>query len=197
MPLTLRQTVAPISEPVTLSEIQAHLRIDTVEDVELLAFFGVAARAELEELTRRQFLTATWELYCDRFPTIFRLPRVPAQSVTSIQYIDTGGMLQTLDASRYQVDVISEPARIVRASGETWPSVEHETLNSVIVTYVAGALTAAAVPAELRLAIRMIVGDLYEHREGALDIEGSLKSIMQNPALERLVRLYKVWHPGP
>ncbi len=195
MPLTLRQKVPPTSEPVTVSEVRQHLRIDTVEDVELLTSFIVAARVELEELTRRQFLTATWELSCDGFPREFRLPRVPTQSVESIEYIDVSGTLQILDASVYQVDLISEPARIREAPGQSWPSVEHTRLNSVIVTYKAGAPTVSQVPAVLKLAMRMMIGDLYEHREGMLDIAGPLKSIVQNTTLDRLIGLYKVWHP--
>ncbi len=195
MPLTVRQIVAPQSEPLSLDEIQEHLRIDTVDDVDLLGIFIAMARSEVEKLTRRQLLTATWELFCDWFPSEIRLPYPPIQSVSQIEYLDTAGVLQVLDASLYQTDLISEPARIRRAPNQSWPSTQAAALNSVKITYVAGALTADAVEPLLVLAMRLIVGDLYEHREAEIDIEGPLKAIQRNKTLDRILRLQKVWYP--
>ncbi len=58
----------PTAEPVSLEEAKRHLRVDgNDEDVDILGLI-TAAREQAERHTRRQLLTATWDLKLDRFP---------------------------------------------------------------------------------------------------------------------------------
>src|SRR4030067_860491 len=82
-------------------------------------------------------ITQTWELYLDAFPAWeIRVPKPTLQSITSIVYTDTDGILQTLAGSMYLVDNKSEPGRITPAFGEVWP-VTRAQINAVIVRFVA------------------------------------------------------------
>ena len=192
MPLTLQQTVAPTDEVWDLHEVKALLRIDTSDEDALLFAMLQAGIAYVETVTDRQLLPATWKLYLDAFATEIRLPRPPTTSITSVEYLDTAGNLQTLATTEYQTDLVSEPARIRLAEGKSWPSVQADTLNVVHITYVSGYADADNVPQPLRQAVSMIVGDLYEHREARLDLAGALRNIVDNPTIDRLLWLYRV-----
>jgi hypothetical protein len=93
------------------------------------------------------------------------LPRSPVQSVTSIQYYDPSGALQTLDPSQYIVDNISEPARVVPAPGTAWPSTQSR-VGAVKVVFTAGYGNAgSSVPSGILHWILLTTGTFYENRE--------------------------------
>jgi len=97
--MSLVQTIAPASEPITLTEAKAHLRVETdfTEDDTIIGTFISAARESCEARTGRQLVTATYALRLGGFPCgdSIELPKPPLVSVTSITYVDTDGT--TLD----------------------------------------------------------------------------------------------------
>jgi uncharacterized phiE125 gp8 family phage protein len=169
MPLTLTITGAPIVEPLTLEEAKRFLRVDITRDDALIEALMVSAREEVELLTGRTILSTTYALRLECFPAtgIIALPRPPLQSVTSIAYIDTAQVSQTLATTVYGVDSFSEPGRVYRKTGQTWPSV-YDQLVPITITYVAG-YTLATVPERMRTALKLLLNDSYEHREAHLD----------------------------
>ncbi len=154
--------------PVSLDELKAHLRIDsddTTEDQLLDAYLGAATRWS-EAYCNRKWLTATCTEVFDEFPVMIRPRWSPLIAVTSITYIDTAGATQTLDASLYQIDTVTEPGRIIPAYDEDWPEIRGGDLNSVTMVYTAGyGSSTSDVPEVVRNAIMMIAGALYENRE--------------------------------
>ena len=166
--MTLVLFAGPTIEPLTVQEASDWARItDTVED-DIVEGLIRSARSHVETLTGRALITQTWDLYLDAFPCQINVPKPPLQSVTYIKYLDANGALQTLATSEYTVDNKSEPARIVPAYGKTWPSTRCD-LNAVQVRFVAGYGAEAdqvdARAPELRQAIGVLVGTMYEHRE--------------------------------
>ena len=190
MPLTLTRQVAPPVEPVTVAEAKTHLRLDTGDYDSRIEAFIAAAREQVERDTERTLITTTWQLNLDAFPLAIRqpathgelerarsryapdlakikLPRPPLQSVNTVDYIDTGGVSQTLGSSKYDVDANSEPARLVEAYGESWPATR-DVVNAVTIEYVAGFGDAEAdVPQALREAILTVVETLHDRPAGA------------------------------
>ena len=125
----------------------------------------------------------------DRFYDVILLPRPPIQSVTSIEYIDSSGATVTLDSEEYRVDTNSEPARITEAWGKSWPAVR-DVINSVIITSDAGyGDNASDVPDDLRHAIKLMLGHLYENRE-QVTVEGVPRDIPRG--LQALISPYSV-----
>ncbi len=155
---------APALEPITLVEAKTHLRLDIDTDDADVSAMIVAARNQAEALTGLALYTQTLDLYLDGFPDEIVVPRPPLQSVTSIVYRDTAGNQQTLAADQYQVDVATRPGRIRPAYGCAWPSTRG-TMNDVVVQYVAGFGVAAAIPADVKHALKLLVGAFYENRE--------------------------------
>jgi uncharacterized phiE125 gp8 family phage protein len=70
-----------------------------------------------------------------------------------------------MDQSTYVVDADAEPARIVPANNQAWPSTLAQE-GSVWITFVAGyGDTAAAMPVSFKQACKLWVSHLYENRE--------------------------------
>ena len=173
----------PAAEPITLAEMRLHLGISDAAETSRDAVITsriVSARTWAEQYSRSVFVTQTLGWYGGDFPGWSRadvggntLPncefsrpiklRGPVQSVTYIKYVDASGVQQTLDPSKYQVDLIGR--QIVPAYGQNWPAVRYQP-NAVEVEYIAGfgvaggntSASIAAVPEPIKDALRFIVG---------------------------------------
>jgi uncharacterized phiE125 gp8 family phage protein len=162
---------AVTSEPVSVAEAKAHMRVDASDDDALIGALITAARLEAERITGRAMATQTWDLVLDEFPCangIIILPLPPAQSITWVKYIDEDGVEQTLSSALYVLDTKSTPARLYPAYDEEWPEVRCQP-NAVTIRFVCGYTTAAAaIPAHAKLAINQMVAHWYEHRGEAI-----------------------------
>ena len=180
--MALETVTKPAIEPLTIRQVEDHLRVDDCSREYLAALIQVA-REHAEMFTSRQFIEATYRLHLDEFPgavDAIELPRPPLIAVESIKYVDTDGVEQTLDASKYKVDAVSEPGRVVPAYGESWP-VARSQINAVTVEYKAGyGATRADVPQRAKQAMLLMCGDWYEHRENV--VTGTIQTELSNTA---------------
>ena len=157
-----------------------------VEDSYIDGLIQVATD-EAQTFTARQLITATYAYTLDRFEKVIRLPRPPLVSVTSIQYVDTNGVTQTLAPSVYTVISDKEVAEIVEADSQCWPNTK-EVPNAVTITYLAGYGTnAGSVPVNIRHAIKAMVMDLYENRGSKTELR-----LTDNDVVDRLLWPYRV-----
>lgn len=156
----------PETEPVSVEDAKAQERIDGSAQDDLVAKMIAAARGEAERVTGRSLITQTLKLYMDGWPCegVIRLPRGPVSEVSSVQYRDAEGTMQTLASSSYQVSLSGDVARIAPAYGTSWPSLRG-TLDDVVVTYTAGYGDAEDVEPSIVAAVRMIFGALWANRE--------------------------------
>lgn len=163
----------PSNEPLSVPEAKDWARITEDFEDDIIEGLIRSARSHVETLCGRALITQTWELYLDEFPCQIDVPRPPLQSVTHIKYIDSAGTLQTLASSEYTVDTKAEPGRIVPAYGKSWPGTRYEP-NAVQVRFIAGYGTKAtdieAKAPELRRAIGVLTGTMYEQREVADEV---------------------------
>jgi uncharacterized phiE125 gp8 family phage protein len=182
----------PESEPVTVSELKKHCNIYHDEDDAYLKGVIMAARNYVENYVRRALITQTIQARFDCFPGhIIELERAPVQSVTSITYTNTAGVPTVLDASAYTVDIYSSPARIVPASGTTWPSTDDDVPSAVVIEYIAGYGTSREnVPDALRHGVLMQAAHFYENREPTV-MGGMVSKIPET--VDALIGPYRVW----
>jgi uncharacterized phiE125 gp8 family phage protein len=161
----LTLVTAPAVEPITLTEAKAHLRIDSTDDDSYITALIVAARTIAEERTNRALITQTWDYVLDRFPcgnTItMRKPKL--QSVTSITYIGSDDVTNTMSAADYIVD--TDSGRVVLGYGKQWPTVVLRPASAIRIRFVAGYGLAVAVPQPLKQAIFFLVAHWYENRQ--------------------------------
>lgn len=167
---------APATEPLSTDEAKDHERVDISADDELIDNLVKAARSWSETFTSRAFVTQTWKLFLDEFPDEeeIKVPKPPLQSVTHVQYTTYDGSTDTtstVDSDTYRVDTDREPGRIVLKDDADWPDPSDNliTSNPVEVEFVAGyGSDASDVPEDIRSAIRMLFGHLYENRESVV-----------------------------
>tara|TARA_R110001583_G_scaffold135046_2_gene286810 strand:- start:1850 stop:2425 length:576 start_codon:yes stop_codon:yes gene_type:complete len=163
--MIIKQSAAPDVEPVSVDEVKSQLVWCGDADDTLISSMIPVARQIAEQRTGRAFITQSWDRWYDAFPAQIVLPWAPLQSITAVTYTDIDGDIQTLDTSVYTADSDSEPGRVYLGYGQSWPSTRCMK-KAVKVSYVAGFGDAAEdVPAQLRLAIMLLVGSLLNNRE--------------------------------
>ncbi len=160
----------PTLEPVELAEMRSMLGITQTDDTERDAIIlsRISSARKLCEInTRERFITQTWIKYVDCFYNRIRLLR-PLQSITSVKYIDTDGIQQTLDPSNYKVNIVDGYLEL--GYGKSWPSARIES-NAIEIEYICGYGNAADVPAPIKDAIKFWAAQ-WENYQGG--IEGSV-----------------------
>lgn len=106
--------------------------------------------------------------------------------MTTVKYYDADKVEQTLSSARYTVDTTSEPARVV-IDADGWPDT-YDRANAVTVRFVCGyGATVDDIPASLRAAILLHIGDLFENRQ-----TGQAQEVYQNPAYDSLTYPYRI-----
>lgn len=198
-------TTPPADEPVTLVEAKLHLRVDGTDDDTLITSLIVAARQYVEAACERALMPQVWterrsgfpavpcHLHPLRAPTLDQLTILLAggvvRAIDSVKYVDATGTLQTVDPATYVADLTAEPAQLAPLTPTQWPAAREQP-GAVQIQYQVGYTDADSVPAALRAAVLLVVGDLYANREAS----GS-QPVIENPALNRLLDPYKRIQP--
>jgi uncharacterized phiE125 gp8 family phage protein len=172
----------PTALALTEDQAKAHSRIDPSVTVDDVAIKVAAAIAACEGFTARQLITATWELWLSSWyepeiyqpsncgdPGVIWLPKPPAQSITSVKYLNGSGIDVTMGASEYVLVAGSGPlaqrAGLFPAYGTAWPT-NRAQAASIKIRFVAGyGASHTTVPPELTQGMLLWFGELYERRE--------------------------------
>lgn len=167
--MAYKVTSGPNQEVLTRSEVRDWLKIrpDVTEEYDLLDGLIATARVWAERNTGRALLTQTvQEVWDDPTARCFYLSIGPLISVTSFEYVDSSGAYQTWASTNYTVDSISNPGRVVIKPGIILPySYTSIYPNCVKITYSVGESDATAVDANIKTAMLLMIGLMYENRE--------------------------------
>jgi len=201
---------APTLKPLGMADVKRHLNIELgwTEDDDYIDALIAVATEKVEQFTRRRLISQTWYAYMDDWPNedYIVMPFGQLQSVTAITYTTsantatssfTDASLTTTDD--YDVDINSDPGRIILEYGDSWPSATLWPMNPIQIEFVCGyggaAATATAsqtaVPTMIKHAMRLIISDLYEVR--GTEVEGM--PIQKLKTVESLLLPYKLWLP--
>lgn len=153
-----------VGAAITVAQGKTHLRITHSDEDTYIEALTLVATEWCEEFQRRVYVQREVIDKFDKFPATIRPRRSPLISVDSLKYIDTDGVLQTIDAADYEVGTYKEPGRITPAYNVSWPSIRAQ-INAVTLTYQAGYVNRASIPTEIKHAVKLMVGHLYENRE--------------------------------
>lgn len=184
--MTTTRITDAATEPVTLAQAKAHLRVDGSDEDALITAFITAARHDAENRLGRALLQSTWRLTMNGFPrwpsSAVALQMAPIIAITGVQYYDPAGTLQTLDPAAYRLaDHTLEPIA-------AWPATQAR-LDAVQATYTAGyGTTASAVPAPIVQWILLALGDLYANRERSAE-----RPVVAHGFADALLDPYRVW----
>jgi uncharacterized phiE125 gp8 family phage protein len=170
---SLKQITAPTAYPITVADVKSHAVISIAEDDNLIGNILIPAATEYAQaMQKRQLMLATWRLSIPCFPLgdeVIELPLPPLVSVTTIDYVDSTGVVTNVNATIYSANTDCEPGRITLAYGQSWPTARDGVGDVVRVTYIAGygttnVLAAAAIPANTKLGILMDCAERYRNR---------------------------------
>lgn len=156
-------------KPFSIEELKnrPELRISSTDDDANLVSMLDSAIEEYQEFSNRILCQSTWDLYLDEFPDddddcCIETPGPLIAAGLSIGYTDTAGAAQTMTASDYVVDVTNPlVGRISLAYGKSWPST-YDQINVVIVRFVAGYTSAAAIPQNIKNGLLLRLQELYD-----------------------------------
>lgn len=135
---------APAAEPITAAQVKLIAGYDsdlTAHDDILADVLIPAARQDAEHRTGRKFISQTWDITLDAFPSAeidLRCGLYPIASVTSVTYLDANGDQQTLDSGTYVLDVKDDlQPWLLLADGAEWPAT-YDSANAVVIRVVVG-----------------------------------------------------------
>lgn len=153
---------------VSLAEMRLHCKLDvdgggTHPDDSALQIALGAAHRYAEHYTGAAIGQQTRELALDEFPAgPIQIKPAPVSSITSVKYLDTSAVEQTMDSADYTLDDYSNPPWLIAAYGTDWPSTL-DAANAVKVRFVCGSNT---IDPAVKSAILLLVGHYYANREG-------------------------------
>lgn len=182
-----------IIEPVTLTEVKAHLRLnieDTYEDNDILLPLITTATQYCEQYTGISIALKSLKVYMPCFPqSSFCLPHGPVTQVTNVQYKDVHSTTNTLLENEDFITDTSSTKRGVLLPLKPWPNFVPYPLNAIEISYVAG-YTTQTIPKTIRQAILLLIGHWYENREAV--ITGAVASVKVSTTVDALLKQHKV-----
>lgn len=159
------RTVAP--DPVVTSAVaKEHLQIEG-NDHDVVIDGVVAAATEYVEQASGKCLGAqTWEFKCAALSgrSGFVFPKTPLISVTSLTYFDKDNASQSLAVDDFTVYSEEDHAWLVPDIGTNWPTMYARPDALTVVAQ----FGFSSVPPNLRAAINLMAGHLFENRDAVV-----------------------------
>lgn len=191
--------VGPASEPLTLDEAKAHLRVDDNDSDDLITLYLAAARQNAEQFMGRALVNQVWDATFDGFPhcrTPMKLIPSPVLEVEGV-FTSMVGEETEVSAETYRLDNITAPAVLFPAGQANWPGT---TVDFVRVRFRAGYIDddlspqSGEVPSDIKAAILLNLGTLYENRE-TLAVGSAANLALLPWAAEQLLTPHRI-HTG-
>lgn len=184
---TLHRITAPARYPVTLIQAKAQCRVDdNAHDAEIDRLVEtVTSRFDGPDgILGRALVQQTWEMRLAYFCTPIKIPLPPFVSLTSVKYLDTAAVEQTVSASVYEVvDQGFEPSLLQPKYAQSWPSVSlPDRADAVRVRFVAGYASvenealSGTIPSAILSAMLL---DIEQKYDGHTDHERAIMSLIR------------------
>jgi len=194
----IRTAAKVITQASEFGTVIIRLAATSAED-DLLTDIIISAREHVEDICRRQIITATWDYVLQDWPdrNYIKLPYGNLQSVSSIKYKESDWLTSANDITLtggadedYIVETNGEQCgRIILPYSGSWPSGALYPSNPITIRYVCGWTTAALVPYCIKAAIKMLCSKLYESR--GEDVLG--QTVSEDKTVMRLLASARLW----
>ena len=160
---TLTRTSSPSGLAVSLQEAKNHLRVSGTSQDDEITLLIEASTEKLERDINRGIISATWQQAMSSFPSdagMINLMMGMDTSVSSITYVDSDGVTQTLDSSQWSYS--NARSGIFSENSDGWPEVSLETKSDkVFINFTCGVADSDCVPRLMKQAILLETGRAY------------------------------------
>ena len=188
----MRVQVITAPQPViTLGEAIDHLRIDSPDDDALVMAMIAAATGHIDGPTGwlgRSIGVQTLEAYL-AWPDVcgeIRLLYGPVTAIAEIAMRQPGGSWLVVGPTVYE----QRGDRVALNYGQVWPTTLYSS-EAVRIRYEAGYI---AIPAPIRAAILLMVGDLYANRESTVDGRAAaVAAVPMSTTVQNLLAPFQVY----
>lgn len=196
----LSLVTAPAAPLLSLSEAKQHLRVEHTFDDALIRALVATVEAHIagrDGYLGRALLTQTWDFKLPWFPAChdIDLPFPPLQSVTHVKYYDGDDVEQTFSSAAYAVHTASDVGYIKLKKGYGWPG-SYVRDDAVTIRIVCGYGGADDVPAPIKAAALILLGELYTTRGDSADggkvAMGGGLTTLAGQTMRRLLSSYRV-----
>lgn len=160
----------PATEPVSLADAKAFLRVDSTEEDALITTLLAAARVHVESVTRRAMIDQNWRVVLDSWPQSgeIRLPIGPFRALIAVTVYDQADSATSLSLAQFLPETAGAPGRIILPGHVEGAPLLRERF-AIEVDYTAGyGASGADVPSALKQAMLTLVGHWFENREAVL-----------------------------
>ncbi len=154
--MSLTLIAPPAEEPIPLAAFKEHAKIDGADEDASLSGFLLAARRTIEARYGLAMIAQGWRLALDCAPRETLLPLSPVLSIDSVGVV-RGGVAEALPLSAFEAETGAVGRVRLRAS---YPGA------GLVIAFTAGWANAAALPEELKLAVKTLAAHFHERREG-------------------------------
>jgi uncharacterized phiE125 gp8 family phage protein len=188
------RVAAPASAPVTLAEAKAHLRVDHDQDDALITAAIDAATGHLDGIggiLGRALIAQQWREHVGFWPASrsIGLALAPVTDILSVVARDADGVETTLDPGAYRLLSGASRPTVLIGLDATLPTLDCAP-DAVTITYAAGyGDDPGEVPAALRSAILLMVGDLYRFTDSVAI--GSTSAVPMSTTVDRLLSPFR------
>lgn len=161
--MTAYLLAGPATEPLTLAEARAFLRLDDEAEDPLVATLITTARLHVEGTSARALMAQSWRLVLDGWPAdgTVSLPVSPLVSLTGVTAYDAEDAPHELALAQFR----TEPSRLLLPDYIAGTPVLRPR-QGIEIDYVAGyGVDAGDVPADLRQALLTLIVYWFEHRD--------------------------------
>ena len=176
---------------VVLQEAKDYLRVDYDLEDDVIDTAILAVQDQLvppEGWLGRTLTDATYRLDLPEFASEIVLPAPPFKAIESFEYVDTDGVMQSVDPDLYEVTG-GDPAVIVLGRNKTWPcDVDHTRPDAVQIKFTAGYGAATDVPSVIRQWIMYQVAQIHDLRQPV--VVGTI--ISQTPFIRDMLESWRV-----
>lgn len=162
--------------PLSLDEAKQHCRVHHTDDDSRIAVLISAATSYLDGpagILGRALIEQTWQQDYDSFSAANRIPIGDAREIVSVTYFDQDNASQALASAVYSLFSDDAGDYVALKPGQSWPSTYCRP-DAVRITWKAGFGTGAGdVPAAIRQAMLLLIGNWNLYAEASLDFSAT------------------------
>ena len=186
----------PTLPPVSLEDAKLQLRLEDMVDDDHVQLLVLAATRHVEQTCGRALVETRVEQRASGFcrSVTLRGGHLANTPNVTVKYLDESEVEQTVDPATYRVIAKGEElAELILAADQSWPTDVAERPDAVRVQYTVGwTVTTSpavnAVPEDLKLAVKLMLSWVYEHRDDELNDPSEVTS---NSTYRLLIGPYK------